>query len=57
MLLNCITCSWRRGSWRILTSFTPPTMVTILGSLDWSRGNPCHMTLIFVCLFLFVVQV
>uniref|UniRef100_A0A2K5DNG5 Uncharacterized protein n=1 Tax=Aotus nancymaae TaxID=37293 RepID=A0A2K5DNG5_AOTNA len=49
MLLNCITCL-------TLTSFTPPTTVTISGSLDWSRGNPCHMTLIFVCLFLFVVQ-
>uniref|UniRef100_A0A8D0WEK3 Uncharacterized protein n=1 Tax=Sus scrofa TaxID=9823 RepID=A0A8D0WEK3_PIG len=53
----CITCWWRRVSWKTLTSSTPPTTVTTSASLGWSRGNPCHMTLISACLSLFVVQV
>lgn len=50
-------CLWRWENWRTPTLFTLLTMVTILGSLDWSRGSQCHMTLIFEFLSLFVVQV
>lgn len=42
-----ITCLWTQASWTTHILSTPLITGTTLGSLDWSRANPCHMSLTY----------